>query len=142
MPMPSRKTLAMNWLRSPGSSDSRLANSLACLKCHNLGPQSFAIHALPPERLAGITRRALQEKSASERPLPLEISALMDGHPKNRQAAQVCATCHVEHRGKKNDLIRLTDLQCQSCHALQFASFSNGHPPFTISISTAHSHQF
>ena len=124
------KTLAINWLRSPGSSDSRLANSLACLKCHNLGSQSFAIHALPPERLAGITRRALQEKSASERPLPLEISALMDGHPKNRQAAQVCATCHVEHRGKKNDLIRLTDLQCQSCHALQFASFSNGHPPF------------
>jgi hypothetical protein len=64
------------------------------------------------------------------RPLPLRVSALIGGNPKNREAAWACTTCHVEHLGKKNGLIRLTDLQCQSCHAVQFASFSTGHPPF------------
>jgi hypothetical protein len=124
------KTLPITWLRSPESSDSRLANSQACLKCHNLGPQSFATHALSPERLAEITRRALQRKLPRHTPLPLRVSALIGGNPKNREAAWACATCHVEHLGKKNGLIRLTDLQCQSCHAVQFASFSTGHPPF------------
>ncbi|HXR05714.1 MAG TPA: hypothetical protein VN765_00195, partial [Candidatus Acidoferrum sp.] len=124
------KALPVSWLRSPESSDSRLANSRACLKCHNLGPQSFATHALPAERLADITRRAVQQKVSSDRPWPLQISAIMTGNPKNRETAWACATCHVEHKGKKSDLIRLTDLQCQNCHALQFASFSNGHPPF------------
>jgi len=93
------KALPLSWLRSPESSDSRLANSRACLKCHNLGAQSFATHALPPERLADITRRALQQKVSGDRPLPLQISAVITGNPKDREIAWACATCHVEHKG-------------------------------------------
>jgi hypothetical protein len=124
------KTVPINWLRSPVTAESRLADSQACLKCHNLGAQSFAIHALPPALLDEATRRALQRKVSPDRPLPLLAGAMLGGNPKYHESAWACDTCHTEHLGKKNDLIRLTDLQCQSCHAVQFASFSRGHPPF------------
>jgi len=61
----------------------------------------LATHALPPERLAETTRRVLQRKVSRDRPLPLQISALIAGDPKNREAAWACATRHVEHKGKK-----------------------------------------
>lgn len=42
-----------------------------------------------------------------------------------------CASCHVEHHGRNNDLEAITDARCQACHANQFNSFENGHPEFS-----------
>jgi Cytochrome c554 and c-prime len=41
-----------------------------------------------------------------------------------------CASCHVEHHGRQQDLQAITDARCQACHAQQFESFENGHPEF------------
>ena len=42
-----------------------------------------------------------------------------------------CASCHVEHHGRKSDLQAISDTRCQACHAKQFTSFGNGHPEFS-----------
>jgi hypothetical protein len=123
-------TLPITWLHSRSHAESALANSAACLKCHNLGSQPFAVHALPKINLEETTRRATERKGADDAPLALRLSALVDGNPKDRQPTGTCVTCHTEHLGKKNNLIRVTDFQCQSCHAVRFANFSQGHPPF------------
>ncbi|HAC91068.1 MAG TPA: hypothetical protein DCF63_10630 [Planctomycetaceae bacterium] len=42
-----------------------------------------------------------------------------------------CAQCHQEHHGHDHDLQAISDQRCQSCHQIQFSSFSSGHPEFT-----------
>jgi hypothetical protein len=41
-----------------------------------------------------------------------------------------CASCHVEHHGRNQDLQAMADQRCQACHQSQFASFNEGHPEF------------
>lgn len=118
------------WFYSAAASGDPLANSRLCLKCHRLGPQSFAAHALPSLRLGALTRHALQVNRPGARPLPLRLSSMLGVAPKNPESGWACATCHVEHQGKRHDLTRLSDTQCQGCHAVAFASLSDGHPSF------------
>src|SRR5579872_5308016 len=127
----SAKTPALVWLRSSASApDRQHANSLACLKCHNLGPDSFAVHALPQAQLDEISVAASREKSTAAGPWTLRVGAALGGNPKSRPSSRSCEVCHVEHLGKQSNLIRISDLQCQTCHGRQFASFSDGHPAF------------
>jgi len=46
-----------------------------------------------------------------------------------------CQTCHIEHRGRKELLSRVEDLQCVRCH--EFRSFNAGHPPLRVSAPPA-----
>jgi hypothetical protein len=124
----SRKDSVLTWLHH--QSTGQLTNSQACLKCHNLGSQPLAAHALPSTQLESLTVAASSNQSLSAGPFMLKIARTLGGNPKSRQTTWACSTCHVEHRGEKNNLIHISDTQCQSCHAAQFSSFSQGHPEF------------
>jgi hypothetical protein len=45
-----------------------------------------------------------------------------------------CVMCHTEHRGRDASPIAVDDAQCQSCHRATFASFTDGHPPFSATF--------
>ncbi|HEY1771089.1 MAG TPA: hypothetical protein VGG02_12630 [Chthoniobacterales bacterium] len=108
----------------------RLADSQRCLKCHALGDHPLEPHSVTPTRLIALQEKlsSLPNESKTRSPL-LRVSHRLN--PVRADTGQLaCATCHEEHHGRKFDLTRLSDAQCQSCHSLQFASFENGHPDF------------
>lgn len=41
-----------------------------------------------------------------------------------------CVACHTEHHGAAFDMTQMSDAQCNACHAVKFASFTDGHPEF------------
>ncbi len=109
-----------------GSADSGL-----CLNCHNLGADPLQPHGQTAPRLAGLTKKASQTPRAAARPVALAVSAFLLGGPEQQNGELACATCHQEHHGKDFDLRRLSNAQCQVCHARQFASLARGHPEFS-----------
>lgn len=109
----------------------RFADSQLCLKCHALGNHPFEPHSVTPTRLIALQKQlaALPNESNSTRSALLRASHRVNPiRADNGQLA--CMTCHQEHHGRTADLTRLSNAQCQSCHALQFASFEKGHPDF------------
>jgi len=108
--------------------------SAACLKCHTgFGSWPLAAHNADPGQLAesAARRRAEFEGVAGGRPLvPLLLAAASSAVAPPAEIA--CATCHREHGGAGAALTELDDLRCQACHAVQFASFTRGHPEFPV----------
>ena len=41
-----------------------------------------------------------------------------------------CVICHREHNGERMNNLKLTGVQCNTCHKNKFDSFSKGHPEF------------
>jgi len=117
--------------------DIAIADSKLCLKCHaEIGPQPFLPHSTEHLTLAGQADSQQTEgetRSSSEhgRPLLLTLAKFVDDRSNAKTDELACSACHQEHRGKDFDLTLLGDLQCQSCHADQFHSFSDGHPEIT-----------
>ncbi len=100
-----------------------------CLKCHALGPQPFYSHSVSPATLAMLTNKLKSSNKSTRQPILLRASQALA--PKGARAGDIaCATCHQEHHGRKFDLRRLTNAQCQVCHSVRFASFKSGHPDF------------
>src|SRR5439155_18058896 len=96
---------------------------------HDPGPNSFAPHNVDSTTLGKLTQKARQAAASAVKPASFVLSSMIvkptvDSHELS------CQSCHTEHHGKQADLTRLSDRQCQSCHSLQFSSFSKGHPPF------------
>ncbi len=105
-----------------------LRDSALCLKCHEEGAQPLNPHGLPPAALAHI--RAEQSPSAkTSAPLALRVSRQFAAHGGDA-GALACALCHQEHHGRNFNLAQMSNAQCQTCHAVQFASFGQGHPEF------------
>ena len=114
--------------------DIAIADSKLCLKCHTeIGPQPFLPHTASHQTLASLSgAKQLGEHDSSVgkhgQPLLLTLASLVDAPSQLRNDELACSVCHQEHRGKDFDLKQLGDLRCQSCHADQFHSFSDGHP--------------
>ncbi len=104
-------------------------DSALCLKCHQMGDLPMRPHGLAAATLAALPRQLPPPNERKTAPVFLRVShALASDHAQADNLA--CATCHKEHHGRTFDLKRLSDAQCQSCHAAQFASFEKGHPEF------------
>ncbi len=88
--------------------------SQLCLRCHALGEHPLHAHSQPPATLVRVTAR---------------IAARPAGAPQRREWE--CATCHVEHMGRRFPIAFLDDRRCQSCHARKFESLASGHPEFS-----------
>ncbi len=111
-------------------SNPRLTNSALCLKCHaQLGEHPFHPHSVAPGQLTALTK-AEKSRPNESRPLVLQASQVLSGSLAHSDAL-ACATCHQEHHGRNFPLQQLSDTQCQTCHAVQFASFEHGHPEFS-----------
>lgn len=118
----------IEWLAGAATSPAEDGGRL-CLKCHDLGAHPFDPHGTGLGSLRK-ARAAHPATSASTPPVRIALAGLIAGNPLDRSEALSCATCHREHQGKEHTLTKLSDQQCQSCHSVQFASFSQGHPPF------------
>lgn len=115
----------ISWLRDALSGGSHIGQPqyAKCLNCHrNSIPekQALLVHNLAPSRLAEI-RASIDSGTGNHALIPVPVS-------KNGELA--CANCHREHHGADHDLTHMTNQQCQSCHAQQFADFEHGHPEF------------
>ncbi len=111
--------------------DRHLTDSALCLNCHALGDHPFVPHSVAPAALAALTKkRATAPRDATHGPLFLQVSQKLS-RAEAHSDALACATCHQEHHGRNFDLKHLSNTQCQTCHATQFASFEQGHPEFT-----------
>jgi hypothetical protein len=108
-----------------------VSDSRRCLNCHTLGDNPLAPHGAAPSQLASLTKRAQSGPNESiPKPLFLRVShTLSPPHATSSELA--CSVCHREHHGRNLDLKQLSNQQCQTCHAVQFASFADGHPEFS-----------
>lgn len=117
--------------------DIAIADSRLCLECHTeIGPQPFLPHSADHQTLVSQSGSKQVEGAAPStnehgQPLLLTLAKFVNDRSDAKNDELACSACHQEHRGKDFDLTRLGDLQCQSCHAEQFHSFSDGHPEIT-----------
>lgn len=101
-----------------GAGHHSTTQSLLCLKCHTEQfPSEFMLapHNLDPQQLREITARTIG----------VTVNQVTESH-----ASIACATCHREHQGPDAELSRMTDRQCQSCHANVFHRFETDHVEF------------
>lgn len=127
-----------------------------CSRCHvkhlpNL--HLLSPHDLPRDELRQLTRQQQVRRdrlvstlglssqsswasgdSATHEPTALTPALSNDsGEPSKSDSAALetrCASCHVEHHGRQQNLQAITDARCQACHLKQFESFHHGHPEF------------
>lgn len=119
---PARWVLAA--LEGPETRD----DSQRCLACHEPANDNdpLAPHTLPPLMLPvsiAANDRQPFEQGLIDTLFTLPQDAAADGF--------ACATCHAEHRGVQPGRIRMANGRCQSCHAMTFSAFADGHPPFS-----------
>lgn len=106
-------------------------DSLLCLECHDLGRFARNAHSQSPPQLAEITARANASARGSDSNTDFAPVLFQPDIPRTAEGELACRACHVEHQGRQFDLTRMSDAQCQTCHANQFHSFSDGHPEFS-----------
>jgi len=118
------------WLRSVLAPAKPKEEIAACLNCHMIDGREQSPHDLALEELEKRTKR-LQSKPALNAPSMLaRVGNTLRPIKHHTDEGISCATCHREHHGKNFDLNRVSDDRCQSCHAIQFRSFTKGHPKF------------
>ncbi len=106
-------------------------DSKACLTCHIVGANSGKAHGLPAAKAAKMGQMIAARPNARPDPMTAKLRQTMFPMDRFVENDIGCATCHVEHKGRKSDLKKMSDAECQSCHTAQFASFSSGHPEFS-----------
>jgi predicted CXXCH cytochrome family protein len=106
-----------------------LADSALCLKCHALGDHPLNSHGVAPAELTTLERRLSHDSNPAANPVVMRVSHTLSGVD-GGTGEIACTTCHQEHQGRDFDLKKLSNTQCQTCHAVQFASFESGHPQF------------
>jgi len=105
--------------------------SKRCLSCHTLGDAAGQPHGVAAETAAAWTRDVTaQPGAAAAAPFGQAAARSLFGAPQDASESLACATCHKEHQGAAFESMRMSDGRCQACHAVQFASFADGHPEF------------
>ena len=119
----------MSWLYGLVAGDP-LADSQACLTCHNMRDTAFNAHGASPDVLLPSTQRLA--KLAAGTPVPRSARAQSIAFPTDDKVAHglYCATCHQEHQGANFKLNKISNEQCHSCHVVKFDSFDGNHPEF------------
>jgi hypothetical protein len=120
----------VQWLHAVFAAPSGADDSGKCLGCHKGSATPLKPHGLDPERLAALEHAALQRFAAGLAPHATLGEKAVFSVAAPAAGAFACAACHTEHRGDKADLTAISETRCQSCHAVQFASFTAGHPEF------------
>ncbi len=118
------------WLKAAVRPDDPHGDSKKCVACHDRGRHSTHPHNLAPAVLEQHSKTITANTPQSR---PSWMIALRDSVfdlPEQAEDALACATCHKEHRGAQFDATEVADARCQTCHAVKFSSFSEGHPPF------------
>lgn len=119
----------LSWVHGLVSGDP-LADSKACLTCHQMSDTALNSHGASADVLKRSTER--QTKIAAGSPLPQWAKAQSTAFPTHDVIAGglYCATCHQEHQGFDFKLSKISNEQCSSCHVAKFNSFDGRHPDF------------
>ena len=119
----------LSWLYGLVAGDP-LADSQACLTCHNMRDTAFNAHGASPDVLLPSTQRLA--KLAAGTPVPRSARAQSIAFPTDDKVTHglYCATCHQEHQGANFKLNKISNEQCHSCHVVKFDSFDGNHPEF------------
>ena len=100
-----------------------------CMNCHNKtlnADRAMLAHNADPNQLNRLTAKA---ESRGSKQFSL-VSFGKSEDTENRFGDIACSTCHREHHGADFNLSRLTDRQCQTCHASTIHRFETDHPEF------------
>jgi hypothetical protein len=119
----------LTWMHGLVAGDP-LADSKACLTCHNMPNTAFHAHGASEKVLEQSTKRLM--KIAAGTPAPQSARAQSIAFPTDGMVAHglYCATCHQEHQGANFKLNKISNEQCHSCHVVKFDSFDGHHPEF------------
>lgn len=107
-----------------------VADSKACISCHNMPDTAFNAHGASIEVLNASTERL--SKAAATTPVPLSARLQNATFPTGDSGARgrSCAACHQEHKGPGFSLKQTSNEQCRTCHVVKFDSFDGDHPDF------------
>ncbi|MCA9127684.1 MAG: hypothetical protein KDB22_11385 [Planctomycetales bacterium] len=94
-----------------------------CMVCHQSHMPAASLRS--PHDLSA---QQLQQLGQADQSLRFVALSPTSSSASSEQTA--CAQCHVEHHGTSNQLKKMGDARCQSCHQRQFHSFADGHPQF------------
>ena len=117
------------WLHAAFVDSSAREDNEKCISCHKLGENSLNPHGLEHDAIASLTLTAAIT-DPSKATMSTEIANALFEKPNAATRTLSCSTCHSEHHGTEFDLTFMSDASCNSCHTAQFASFSEGHPPY------------
>jgi hypothetical protein len=119
----------LGWLHGLVAGD-RVADSKACLTCHQMPNTAFNAHGASTAVLEQSTKELA--KVAARTPVPRSARVQSIVFPTDDMAAHglYCATCHQEHQGVNFNLSKISNEQCRSCHVVKFDSFDGNHPQF------------
>ncbi len=107
-----------------------VADSKACISCHNMPDTAFNAHGAAIEVLNKSTERL--SKVAAATPAPFSARLQDAAFPTGESGARGrnCAACHQEHKGPGFSLKQTSNEQCRTCHVVKFDSFDGNHPEF------------
>lgn len=120
------------WLHALVSPPSERDQSEGCLSCHKHSAEAFAPHGHPRDLLGMMTMLTRARTQNQSEPVVKQIRSALFPARKAFKDGIFCATCHKEHHGALVDLKELDSDRCHVCHEMQFASFEDGHPEFTV----------
>jgi len=120
----------IEWLVARVSEPGHASSSELCLSCHDLGPEPRRPHGQTSSELHRLGAVLVQTGAPATRPIALRVASRLLPGSDQVAGERACSSCHREHRGSDGNLSELSDMQCQVCHARQFASLDDGHPEF------------
>ena len=119
----------LSWIHGLVAADP-LADSKACLTCHQMPDTAFNAHGASNEVLKRSTKRLTKIAAGSTTPLSARAQSIAFPMREVMAGGLYCATCHQEHQGASFNLNRISNEQCRSCHVVKFDSFDGHHPKF------------
>lgn len=120
----------VSWIKGVALGDP-LADSKACLACHNMPRTALNPHSASGDVLKRSTERV--SRIAAQSPMPLSARVQSVVFPTQNLMANdlTCAVCHQEHQGGPFKLSQISNEQCRACHVMKFDSFDRHHPEFS-----------
>lgn len=118
------------WLHALVKPASTRKDTTACLSCHKVVPAALQPHGQALDRLKKLTDQRRTSAAARLTPVSARLRNMVFPTGTAFSDGVFCATCHKEHQGDAADLTAVSSQKCQSCHAVQFQSFEDGHPDF------------
>ena len=116
------------WLHTIFEETDPKKSSSACLSCHNMENSALNPHGLALDELERRTAVRRQASAMQIAPMSLRVRDAVFSTEETASSQVFCTTCHKEHQGERFPITSVTNDQCQSCHAVQFSSFEDGHP--------------
>jgi predicted CXXCH cytochrome family protein len=107
-----------------------VADSKACISCHNMPDTAFNAHGAAIDVLNKSTERLGKVTATTPAPFSARLQSATFSMEDTGARGRSCAACHQEHKGPGFSLRQTSNEQCRTCHVVKFDSFDGNHPTF------------